>query len=44
LVKKKDYLFRMFVEDKGEAISLQVWTGPEDSRGLNFPDFMTIGT
>jgi hypothetical protein len=27
---------------KGKAIPLQLWTGPEDSRRLRFPDF--IGT
>jgi len=31
-------------KDKGKAIPLQVWTGPEDSRRLRLPDFMTIGT
>jgi hypothetical protein len=28
---------------KGKAIPLQAWTGPEGSRRLRFPDFMTIG-
>jgi hypothetical protein len=26
---------------KGEAIPLQAWSGPEGSRKLRFPDFMT---
>jgi len=26
---------------KGKAVSLQAWTGPEGSRKLRFPDFMT---
>jgi len=26
---------------KGKAAPLQAWTGPEDSRKLGFPDFMT---
>ena len=26
---------------KGKAILLQVWSGPEGSRKLRFPDFMT---
>jgi hypothetical protein len=26
---------------KGKAIPLQVWSGPEDSWNLRFPDFMT---
>jgi len=29
---------------KGAAIPLQAWTGPEGSRRLRLPDFMTIGT
>jgi hypothetical protein len=29
---------------KGKAIPLQAWTGPEVSRKLRLPDFMTIGT
>jgi hypothetical protein len=29
---------------KGKSIPLQAWTGPEGSRSLRFPDFMTIGT
>jgi hypothetical protein len=28
---------------KGKAIPLQVWTGPDGSRNLRLPDFMTIG-
>jgi len=26
---------------KGKSVPLQAWTGPEDSRKLRFPDFMT---
>ena len=26
---------------KGKAVPLQAWGGPEDSRKLRFPDFMT---
>ena len=26
---------------QGKAVSLQAWTGPEGSRKLRFPDFMT---
>jgi hypothetical protein len=29
---------------KVKAIPLQSWTGPEGSRRLRLPDFMTIGT
>ena len=30
--------------DKGKAVPLQAWTGPEGSRSLRLPDFMTIST
>jgi hypothetical protein len=33
-----------FRHKKGKAIPLQAWTGPEGSRKLKLPDFMTIGT
>ena len=26
---------------KGKAVPLQAWSGPEDTRKLRFPDFMT---
>jgi len=29
------------VQGKGKAIPLQAWTGPEGSRKLRFPDFVT---
>ena len=29
------------VKKKGKAVPLQVWSGPEGSRKLRFPDFMT---
>jgi len=29
------------VEYKGKAVPLQAWSGPECSRNLRFPDFMT---
>jgi len=28
-------------EGKGKAVQLQAWTGPEGSRKLRFPDFVT---
>jgi len=28
---------------KGKAVPLQVWSGPEGSRKLRFPDFMKGG-
>ena len=35
-------LKRLFIgKDKGKAVPLQVWSGPEGSRKLVFPDFMT---
>jgi hypothetical protein len=33
-----------FISCKGKAIPLQAWTGPEGSRRLRLPNFMTIGT
>jgi hypothetical protein len=32
------------IKSKGKAIPLQALTGPEGSRRLRFPDFMTIST
>jgi len=29
------------VKGKGKAVPLQAWSGPEGSRKLRFPDFMT---
>ena len=29
------------VKGKGKAVPLQAWTGPEGSRKLRFPDFVT---
>jgi len=31
----------LFVQLKGKAVPLQAWSGPEGSRKLGFPDFMT---
>jgi hypothetical protein len=33
---------RFIYENKGKAMPLQAWTGPEGSRRLRIPDFMTI--
>ena len=30
-----------FCKKKGKAIPLEAWSGPEGSRNLRFPDFMT---
>jgi len=35
---------RVKVKGKGKAIPLQAWTGPEGSRRLKLPDFVTIDT
>jgi hypothetical protein len=29
-------------DSKGKAVPLQAWSGPEGSRKLRFPDFMTV--
>jgi len=31
----------VFKSKKGKAVPLQAWSGPEGSRKLRFPDFMT---
>jgi len=31
----------MCMKGKGKAVQLQAWSGPEGSRKLRFPDFMT---
>jgi hypothetical protein len=33
----------LFNKNKGKAIPLQAWAGPEVSRRLKIPDFKTIG-
>jgi len=33
--------FSHFRTNKGKAVPLQAWTGPEGSRKLKFPDFVT---
>jgi len=35
------FYFSTECKDKGEAVPLQAWSGPEVSRKLRFPDFMT---
>jgi len=34
-------IFTDFIKVKGKAVPLQAWSGPEGSRKLRFPDFMT---
>ena len=37
------YFFEeMEITVKGKAVPLQGWSGPEDSRKLRFPDYMTM--
>jgi hypothetical protein len=35
-------LFISHLIKKGKAFPLEVWSGPEGSRKLRFPDFMTV--
>jgi hypothetical protein len=35
------YSFFQAIEIKGKAVPLQAWSGPDVSRKLRFPDFMT---
>ena len=35
------YIVVLCVTVKGKAVPLQAWNGPESSRKLRFPDFMT---
>jgi len=37
-------VWQVIPNDKGKAVPLQAWTGPEGSRRLRLPDFKTIGT
>jgi hypothetical protein len=36
--------FKSEKSNKGTAIPVQAWTGPEGSRRFRIPDFMTVGT
>jgi len=36
------WLQRVKFNKKGKAVPLQAWSGPEVSRNLRFPDFMTM--
>jgi hypothetical protein len=35
------FLLQQWLQDKGKAVPLQDWSGPEGSRKLRFPDYMT---
>jgi len=40
--KVKGEFGRLSVDSStGKAVPIQAWSGPEDSRGLSFPDYMT---
>jgi hypothetical protein len=45
--KTKATKYALFIDQlvkgkgKGKAVPLQAWSGPESSRKLSFPDFMT---
>ena len=41
--EERDFVFNvgLWLLGKGKAVPLQAWTGPEGSRKLRFPDFMT---
>ena len=34
-------MLNLFTYKKGKAVPLQAWSGPEGSRKLSFPDFVT---
>ena len=36
-----DRLLMMMMKGKGKSVLLQAWSGPEGSRKLRFPDFVT---
>ena len=38
---KFNFFISLNVKGKGKAVPLQAWSGPEGSRKLRFPDFMT---
>jgi len=39
--KTKETFWITDIKGKGKAVPLQAWNGPEGSRKLRFPDFMT---
>jgi len=38
----EDLLHTLFEKGKGKAVPLQAWSGPDGSRKLRLPDFMTV--
>jgi hypothetical protein len=41
LLKKSEEKYYLEGKGKGKSVPLQAWSGPEGSRKLRFPDFMT---
>ena len=41
-VVTRDTTAKLLRHVKGKAVPLQAWSGPEGSRKLRFPDFMTM--
>jgi hypothetical protein len=39
--RNKDLSDVAYIRGKGKAVPLQTWSGPEGSRKLRFPDYMT---
>jgi hypothetical protein len=40
-MKVQQFPLFLILPTKGKAVSLQAWSGAEDSRKLRFPDFLT---
>jgi hypothetical protein len=38
---RRHLTYALILKGKGKAVPLQAWSGPEGSRKLRFPDFMT---
>ena len=36
------FVLHQVSNSKGKSVPLQAWTGPEGSRKLRFPDYMTV--
>jgi hypothetical protein len=41
---QSNFIVKQMWRVKGEAISVQAWTGPNGCRRLRLPDLKTIGT
>ena len=40
-ISRSIYIYIYIYKGKSKAVPLQAWSGPEGSRKLRFPDFMT---